>query len=179
MNLANKLTLLRIVAVPIFVVFFYIRVPYAQYIAAGIFILAFITDIFDGYFARKHNVVTSFGKTADPIADKLLVVSALVMLVERGLLHPVIAIVIISRELIVSGLRTMTAAKGNVLPANILGKLKTISQVIAISLLLLDNPIFGLIGVPMDIIFVWIALAMTVWSGVEYFIKNLGALKIE
>lgn len=179
MNLPNKLTMVRIIVVPVFVACFYLNIPYAQYIAAVIFILAFITDVFDGYFARKQNIVTTFGKMIDPIADKLLVVSALIMLVDRGLLHPVIAITIISRELIVSGLRTMTAAKGNVMAANILGKLKTISQVIAISLLLLDNPIFDLIGVRMDLIFVWIAFALTLWSGVDYFRKNVGSLELK
>ena len=176
MNLPNKLTLIRILAAPIFVACFYTGWPAASYIAAGIFILAFITDILDGYLARKHNIVTNFGKLADPIADKLLVVAALVILVEHALMHPVIAIIIIARELIISGLRAMTAAKGNVLAANILGKLKTISQVIAISLLLLGNPVFGALGIPMDTIFVWIALIMTIWSGVGYFRHNLGAI---
>ncbi len=179
MNLPNKLTLVRIIAAPLFVACFYTGWPAANYIAAGIFILAFITDIFDGAIARKHNIVTNFGKMADPIADKLLVVAALLMLVDRAMLHPVIAIVIIARELIISGLRTMTAAKGNVMAANILGKLKTISQVIAISLLLLGNPVFGLLGVPMDAIFVWIALVMTVWSGVDYLRHNFGALDLK
>ncbi len=179
MNLPNKLTLIRIIAAPLFVACFYTGWPAANYIAAGIFILAFITDIFDGAIARRQNIVTTFGKMADPIADKLLVVAALVMLVEHNMLNPVIAIVIIARELIVSGLRTMTAAKGNVLAANILGKLKTISQVIAISIILLGNPVFGAWGVPMDTIFVWIALVMTVWSGVDYFRHNLGALDLK
>ncbi len=176
MNLPNKLTLIRILAAPLFVACFYTGWPIANYVAAGIFILAFITDIFDGYLARKHNIVTNFGKMADPIADKLLVVSALVMLVDRAMLHPVIAIIIIARELIISGLRVMTAAKGSVLAANILGKLKTISQIIAISLLLLGNPVFGLLGIPMDTIFVWIALIMTVWSGADYIRHNFGAI---
>lgn len=179
MNLPNKLTLARIIAVPLFVACFYTGWQAANAIAAAIFILAFITDILDGHIARKWNMITNFGKMADPIADKLLVVAALVMLVERAMLHPIIAIVIIARELIVSGLRAVTAAKGNVLAANMLGKLKTVTQVVAISLLLLENPLFAAIGVPMDMIFMWVAFAMTVWSGIVYFHNNMGALEMK
>src|SRR5690554_4901039 len=115
MNLPNRLTILRILFVPLFVLCFYIKFKNAQYIAGAIFIIGFITDIFDGLIARKHNMVSDFGKLFDPIADKLLVTAALLMLVQIGKLSGVIAIVILCREFIISGLRAYAASEGNVI----------------------------------------------------------------
>lgn len=173
MNLPNKLTLLRIAMVPIFVACFYITSRYQQYIAAAVFIIAFITDMLDGYIARKYNLVTDFGKFMDPIADKLLMVSALILLTWTGKLSPVITIIIICREFIVSGIRLVIASDGKVIAASWLGKAKTITQFIAVVLLILNNPIFSLIRFPMDQVFVYISLAFTLWSGADYVLKNM------
>lgn len=178
MNLPNKLTVGRIVMVPIMIACFFIPrdiVPYWNYIAAGVFIVAFITDILDGAIARKQNIVSDFGKLMDPIADKLLTASALIMLVSEGMLGPlgsIMTIVIIAREFLVSGIRMVAAAKGRVIAAGKLGKLKTISQAIALSLVMMGNPVFSIIDVPMDMIVLYISVGLTVTSGVEYTAKN-------
>lgn len=172
MNLANKLTMLRIILVPVFIACFYIPVWYWNYIAAVVFIGAYITDVFDGRYARKHNLVSDFGKLMDPIADKLLTCSAVIMLVWNGSFPPIPAVIIIAREFVISGIRLVAAGRGNVIAASWLGKIKTITQCIALAMILLKNPIFALIGIPMDQIMVWISAAFTVWSGVDYVVKN-------
>lgn len=177
MNLANKLTLLRIAMVPVFVASFFLPVAGWNYIAAAIFVLAYITDILDGHYARKYGKVTDFGKLLDPIADKLLTTSALVMLVWWGRLSPIIAIIIIGRELMISGFRLIALDKGKVIAASVLGKIKTVSQCVAIVLVLMENPIFSIIGLPMDQIFVYLSTAITIWSGVDYIYKNRKLIK--
>ena len=172
MNLANKLTMLRIIMVPFFIACFYIPVSWWNYLAAAVFIAAYITDIFDGRYARKHNLVSDFGKLMDPIADKLLTSSAVIMLVWWGKFPPLAAVVIIAREFVISGIRLVAAGHGNVIAASWLGKIKTVTQCVAISLVLLNNPLFILIGVPFDQIMVYISAVFTVWSGVDYIYKN-------
>lgn len=169
MNLPNKLTLLRIIAIPVFIVVLMIG---HRYIATIIFIAAALTDMLDGHIARKYDLVTNFGKLMDPLADKLLVMSALVCLVELGQAAGWMVIVILAREFAVTGLRQVAAAEGIVIAAGITGKIKTITQMIAIPLLLLDNWPCRYIGLPLDQIFLWIAVAMTIISGVEYIVKN-------
>lgn len=169
MNLPNKLTLLRIIAIPIFIVFLMMG---HRYIATIIFIAAALTDMLDGHIARKYDLVTNFGKLMDPLADKLLVMSALVCLVELGQVAGWMVIVILAREFAVTGLRQVAAAEGIVIAAGITGKIKTITQMIAIPLLLLDNWPCRYIGLPLDQIFLWIAVAMTIISGIEYIVKN-------
>ena len=176
MNLPNKLTMGRIFAIPVFIVVFLMDYRIA---AAIIFILAAVTDMLDGHIARKHNLVTNFGKLMDPLADKLLVMSALICMVEVGDVAGWMVVVILGREFIITGMRQVAAAQGIVIAAGTTGKIKTITQMIAIPLLLLDNWPFAYIGIPMDTIFLWIAVIMTVVSGTEYFWKNRQLLSMK
>lgn len=171
MNLPNKLTMGRIFAIPVFIVVFLLDYRYA---AAVIFILAALTDMLDGHIARKNNLVTNFGKLMDPLADKLLVMSALICLSQVGDVPGWMVIVILGREFIITGMRQVAAAQGIVIAAGTTGKIKTITQMIAIPLLILENWPFSLFSfdLPMDQIFLWIALVMTVISGTEYIVKN-------
>ncbi len=171
MSLANRITIVRILLVPLFLYFVLENIPYGTYIAAGIFIIAASTDGLDGYLARKRKEVTNLGKLLDPLADKLLITAALVSLVEAGVLPAWVAIIIISRELAVTGLRALAAAEGVVIQASRIAKLKTLSQIVAIVGLLIDNYPFSLIGFPFTDIAVWVAIVLTVWSGIEYFIS--------
>ncbi len=177
MNLANKLTILRIFLIPIFMVFLLNKIPCGEPIAAGIFIIAAITDILDGHIARKRNEVTNLGKFMDPLADKLLVSAALISFVQMGKLSAWIVIIIIGRELTISILRAVAAAEGKVIAASLWGKAKTIFQIIAIISLLINNFPFGYINFPFDRIMVWVALIFTVVSGVDYVIINIDVLK--
>lgn len=169
MNLPNKLTLLRIIAIPVFIV---VLMMEHRYTATIIFIAAALTDMLDGHIARKYDLVTNFGKLMDPLADKLLVMSALLCLVELGEVAGWMVIVVLAREFAVTGLRQVAAAEGIVIAAGTTGKIKTITQMIAIPLLLLDNWPCKYIGLPLDQIFLWIAVVMTIISGVEYIVKN-------
>lgn len=171
MNLPNKLTMGRILAIPVFIVVYLMGYNYA---AAVIFILAALTDMLDGHIARKYNLVTNFGKLMDPLADKLLVMSALLCLVQVGDVAGWMVIVILGREFIITGMRQVAAAQGIVIAAGTTGKIKTITQMIAIPLLLLENWPFSMLSfeLPMDMVFLWLALIMTVISGAEYIVKN-------
>lgn len=176
MNLPNKLTLMRVVMVPFFVLFMLWDGPGAngKYIAAALFILASATDWLDGYLARRDNLVTDFGKFMDPIADKLLVCSALICLVEKQMLAGWIVIVIIGREFIISGFRLVASDKGVVIAASYWGKFKTVSQMLMVILLIL-----GLGGV-FDLaaqVLVWISLVLTVVSLVDYLRKNWNVME--
>ncbi|QXM06088.1 CDP-diacylglycerol--glycerol-3-phosphate 3-phosphatidyltransferase [Crassaminicella indica] len=177
MNLANKLTIARIVLVPVFMIVLLNKIPYGMYIAAAIFIIAAITDTLDGYIARSRNQVTKFGKFIDPLADKLLVTAALVCLVQMGKLPAWIVVVIISREYTISILRAVAASEGIVIAASWWGKLKTITQIIAIVAILLNNYPFSLIGFPFSTIMLWIAVILTIVSGVDYLYLNKQVLK--
>jgi CDP-diacylglycerol--glycerol-3-phosphate 3-phosphatidyltransferase len=170
MNLPNKLTIGRILIVPVFIA---VLMTGHYYISAIIFILASLTDMFDGMIARKYNLVTNFGKIMDPLADKILVVAALVCLVQLGDVAAWMVIVILAREFTVTGLRSVAAAQGVVIAAGMTGKIKTILQMIAIPALLLKNWPFHLIGFPFAEIMLWASVIMTVVSGVEYVIKNV------
>jgi len=181
MNLANKLTLSRIFLIPVFMLILLIRIPFGEYIAAIVFIIAASTDGLDGYIARKRKEVTNLGKLMDPLADKLLISTALIVLVEMKEISAWVAVVIISREFFVTGLRSLAAAEGVVIAASKLGKLKTITQIVAISALLLNDFPLSLFGITFGIYAMYIAVAFTVWSGADYYIKakKSSRLKLE
>ena len=175
MNLPNKLTTLRVLMIPFFVVFMLADLGGAasKYIAVGIFIVASLTDRLDGKIARKYNLVTNFGKFMDPLADKLLVCSALICLVEMNRLAAWMVIVIISREFIISGFRLIASDNGVVIAASYWGKFKTTFQMIMIILLILD---LGGVFTTITTIVTWAALILTVVSLVDYLAKNKGIL---
>lgn len=143
-----------------------------HFVGGLIFIVAAVTDWLDGYLARKHNLVTNMGKFLDPLADKLLVSAAFILLVELGSAPAWVVIVIISREFAVTGLRLILAGGGEVVAANQLGKIKTVAQILAITSLLLNNIFFEAIHIPFGTIMLYIALFFTIWSGYDYFHKN-------
>lgn len=174
MNIANKLTLIRVVLVPVFLVFLlYDAIPFADVLALIVFIAASFTDFVDGYLARKYKMVTNFGKFADPLADKLLVSAALIGLCALQRLNPWFAFIIIAREFIVTGLRIVAISSGKVIAAGMAGKIKTVLQLFAIIFLLFDKIYTIQIGgVALSFILVILAVIMTVYSGVEYVAKN-------
>ncbi len=142
--------------------------------AAGfvLFIIAASTDWLDGYYARKYNLVSNFGKFLDPLADKLLVTAALLTLIELQILPAWMAIIIISREFAVTGIRLVAASDGEVIAASNLGKWKTVFQMTALAVLLLDGLVFAILNIPLGMILMWIAVVLTIISGVDYFLKN-------
>lgn len=171
MNLPNKLTVLRIIMVPFFVFFMLTDVgdPANKWIALALFCVASLTDLLDGKIARKYNLVTNFGKFMDPLADKLLVCSAMICMIELGKLPAWIVIVIIAREFIISGFRLVASDNGIVIAASYWGKFKTVFQMAMIIVLIMDlGGVFDLIGT----VLIWIALALTIISLVDYIVKN-------
>lgn len=169
MNLPNKITIIRVIAVPFFVVLFNLNYAFP---AAILFCIASATDALDGYIARKRGLVTNFGKIMDPLADKIIVIAAFILLVQSGKIPGWMIIVILAREFIVAGLRTVAAVDGIVIAAGIWGKLKTATQMLAIPFLIVDNWPFEMIGIPVDQILLWLCVALTVISGIEYIYKN-------
>lgn len=172
MNLANKITLARIVMIPIFIVLMLLDFPYHMAAAFIVFIAASLTDKLDGYLARKYNMITDFGKFMDPLADKLMVTGAFVVLIQLGRIDAWIVFVILAREFAVTGLRTLAAAQNVIIAASNYGKIKTVTQIIAIAVLLLDNYPFSLVNIPIDTIAVYVTLVVTILSGIDYFSKN-------
>lgn len=181
MNWANRLTVMRMGIIPVFLVFLYWQFPYSMLVAAILFTIASLTDILDGYVARREKKVTVFGKVFDPIADKLLVLAALVVLVEQGEVPSLIAIVIIAREILISGFRIVAAGKGEIISASWLGKTKTVLQDISVILFLLHNlpPFTWLDRVWLPQIAIAAALVFTVWSTIDYFVVNRNAFFTE
>ncbi len=175
MNLPNKLTMLRVIMVPFFIFFLLAdAIPFNNIIAGILFIIASLTDTLDGYIARKYNLITVFGKFMDPLADKLLVCSALICLTWLHRIPAWIVCVIIGREFIISGFRLIAAERGIVIAASWWGKAKTVSQMLMAILM-----IFSLGGVfdTIAVILMWVALVLTVISLVDYIMKNLSVLK--
>jgi CDP-diacylglycerol--glycerol-3-phosphate 3-phosphatidyltransferase len=183
MNLPNKLTILRIIMIPIFVaVYFMPVIPFNYLISAGIFALAAFTDFLDGYIARKYNLVTDLGKFLDPIADKVLVSTAIIIMLVNPAIFPWYAsigvAVIIARELIVSGFRMVAASKNMVIAADWSGKIKTFVQDIAIVVLLVSAQFAHVSAINLvGIIAFWISVALTIISGTECIVKNRAVLK--
>ena len=179
MNLPNKLTVLRVILVPFFVLFLlgadYIG-PFSPYIALIIFIVASLTDMLDGKIARKYNLITNFGKFMDPLADKLLVCSALICFVDMHRMPTWVVLIIIAREFIISGFRLIAAENGVVIAANYWGKFKTTAQMIMIILLILNyDGIFHILARG----FVWISLALTIISLLTYIMENKNVLSMQ
>ena len=178
MNLPNKLTVLRVIMVPFFVFFMLTDVGGAanKWIALVLFIVASLTDMLDGKIARKYNLVTNFGKFMDPLADKLLVCSAMICLIPSGKLPTAVVIVIIAREFIISGFRLVASDNGVVIAANYWGKFKTVSQMIMIILLMLD---FGGVFAVLTQIFIWLSVALTIISLLTYIMQNRKVLSMQ
>jgi len=177
MNLPNKLTILRILLVPFIILCFYLPPTWGMWIAVVLFIVAAVTDTLDGRYARANDQVTDFGKFMDPIADKLLVNSVLVMLTAQGKVPPVVTILFIAREFVISGLRLVAAGKGVVLAAGNLGKIKTTLQDIALPFLMVGHvwKLFRIVG----LILLYASLIMSVWSGWDYLYKNRALISQE
>lgn len=174
MNLPNKLTMFRVILIPFFIVFLLVPItPYDKWIALAIFIIASLTDLLDGKIARKYNLVTNFGKFMDPLADKLLVCSALICLIELNKIPSWMVIIIIAREFIISGFRLVAADNGVVIAASYWGKFKTTFQMLAVCLLIADIEVLSLVTQ----IILWIAVILTVVSLIDYLIKNKDVMK--
>lgn len=185
MNIANQLTIFRIFLIPIFIIVLIgpfswgildilgSAVPTHWFVAGIIFAVASATDYLDGYLARKYHLTTSLGAFLDPMADKLLVISAFIVLVEMGLIPSWIVIIIVSRELLVTGLRLLIVeAGGEILAAAWPGKIKTFSQMFSILFYLWNNPVFGQYNINMAQILLYICLIFTIYSGMEYFYQG-------
>ena len=177
MNLPNKLTMLRVLLIPVFGVLLLADFwgKWLDYIALAVFIIASLTDMLDGMIARKYNLITNFGKFMDPLADKLLVCSAMICLLDLGRIPAWVVIVIIAREFIISGFRLVASDKGVVIAAGYIGKAKTVTQMIMIMLMILDIEQIQLIT---DIV-MYIAAILTVVSLVDYIYRNRSVLKEE
>ena len=185
MNLPNKLTILRIFMIPVFILLMWLpssllgemsilqsQIPILHFLAMFVFAIASITDYLDGVIARKYHLVTNFGKFADPLADKMLVMTAFIMLVSLNLAPAWVVSIIVCRELAVTGLRLLLVTDGEVMAAAWPGKIKTATQMLAILFLLTDNLFFKAIGVPIGQILLYSCLVFTIYSGVDYFVKN-------
>ena len=174
-NVPNTLSLIRVFLAPLVLLFLSLRindkflsflpdVSWGDVVAALVFIIAALTDTFDGYIARRDNLVTNLGKFIDPLADKVLVIAAMLALIELQRFPAWIAMVIITREFVVTGLRLVAAAEGVVIAASKGGKLKTVCQIIALVMLILN--------IPGGMVLMWVAMILTVWSGMDYLIKG-------
>jgi CDP-diacylglycerol---glycerol-3-phosphate 3-phosphatidyltransferase len=175
MNLPNKLTIFRVLLIPFFVVILltdFLGV-YSNWIALIIFVIASLTDLLDGFIARKYNLVTNFGKFMDPLADKLLVSSALICLIETGQLAAWVVLIIIAREFIISGFRLVASDNGVVIAAGKLGKYKTVFQMIMVCLLIADIEQINIVTQSVT----WIAVILTIVSLVDYVVKNASVMK--
>lgn len=185
MNLPNKLTFFRIILIPVFIIILAIpfnwgsvtiagtTITVARLVATIIFVVASLTDVLDGKIARKNHLITNFGKFADPLADKMLMTTAFFFLVASHTVPAWVAAIIACRELAITGLRLIIVqSDGEVMAAEMPGKIKTVSQMFAVFFLLMNNIFFNLIHIPMDQILLYICLFFTVYSGADYFIKN-------
>lgn len=180
MSTANIITISRILFVPIFLYFLVnINLPNYDLISAALFLFIALTDFLDGYVARKYKQVTNFGKFLDPLADKILIVSALVVLVSLGKLGAIITVIIIAREFLVTSIRLVASSDGTVISASLFGKLKTISQIVAIMVILLEKYLMRIYSLPYSSIFIWLMLILTIYSGVEYAVVNRKLIKFE
>lgn len=186
MNLPNKLTMMRIILIPVIIVIYLlpyeamgitpavfhlagVSVSIVDLIALLIYVIAAVTDALDGHIARSRNLITTFGKFADPIADKLLTTTMFLMFVSKGLISVVPVIIMIARDTIVDGCRMVAANNGKVVAAGMAGKCKTVFQMITVALVLLHNIPFAYLNIPMDQILLWASATVSIISGVQYF----------
>lgn len=181
MNIANKLTFLRIILIPVMAALYFLGLGY---ISAIVFLIAVITDVLDGNIARKYNLVTDLGKFLDPIADKMLNITALLMLIWNhdkssiyALILTICTIIIVAREFTITGFRIIAATNNIVIAADKWGKIKTVIQDVAIVMLLLENWPFSYLGLPVDYILLVLATVLTLTSGTNYIIKNIAVFK--
>lgn len=174
MNIANKVTMIRLFLIPVFVVCFYIYGT-SYNVAAIVFLVASLTDALDGYLARSRNLVTNFGKFVDPLVDKVLTIAAFIVLVEAKVIPAWAVIIIIARELIITGFRTLAADMGITIAASIWGKAKTISQMVSLVMLLLNVSVLNKLGIYVF----YLAVILTVLSGWDYLVKNKKVLDLE
>lgn len=173
MNIPNLLTLFRVAMIPFFVITF-LSDSISNWFALAVFVTATITDALDGFIARKQNIVTDFGKLMDPLADKIMVMTAFVCFTATGILHPAITIIVMAREFFVTGLRSVAVSKGRIVAADILGKVKTISQDVTAIVILIwrSSPIFSELLETISVICITVMLLLTVFSAINYTIKN-------
>lgn len=182
MNTANKLTLLRVVLVPVFMVLLMAEGASMHMAALAVFVIASLTDMLDGQIARRCNQITNFGKFMDPLADKMLTTAAFLIFMEQGIINSWALMIILAREFMVSGVRLSAASEGTVIAASFWGKFKTVSQMAAIILTILLTNIKLIpeqAGISVSAIFIWISIIFTVVSGVEYLMKNRHCLKMK
>ncbi|MCC8160520.1 MAG: CDP-diacylglycerol--glycerol-3-phosphate 3-phosphatidyltransferase [Oscillospiraceae bacterium] len=175
MNTANKITMIRVFLVPVFMVLFMIDNTVCHYAALGVFILASVTDAIDGYVARKYNQTTTFGKFVDPLADKVLTTSAFLILMYYDRMSVWALMIVLTREFMVAGVRLVAAGEGKVVAASMWGKLKTVTQMIAVIAAMLLLPYERFLGVRASLIsdiLIWISVAFTIISGIDYLAKN-------
>jgi len=176
-NVPNQLTMLRIACVPLVVGLLFIETPLGDFFAALTFAVAAITDYFDGYIARKRKIVTVYGKLMDPLADKFLVVCSLIMLQYLGRIHPIVVMILVSRELGITGLRALASAEGVIISASGGGKWKAAIQMVAIPFLMLKQ---GLLGIPVFYLgmgMLYVSIAMSIWSAKDYVVDFIKALR--
>ncbi len=171
MNLPNKLTVARVCMVPLFMIALLMNTEGSRIVATVLFALASLTDMLDGQIARKYHLITNFGKLMDPLADKILTAAAMVCLVELGDLAAWIVVIVLFREYAITGLRSVAASENIVIAAGIWGKVKTVCQMFALMLLMLKPQIVALCGVDLGLLLMYVALILTVYSGVDYVVK--------
>ena len=182
MNTANKITMIRVFLVPIFMVLFFIDNAACHWAALGVFILASITDAVDGHVARKYNQITTFGKFVDPLADKVLTTAAFLLLMYYGRMSVWAVMIILTREFMVAGVRLVAAGEGNVVAASMWGKLKTVTQMVAVIVAMILMNFEKILGVPSIIlsdILIWISVVFTIISGIDYLVKNWHLMKLK
>lgn len=182
MNTANKITMIRVFLVPVFMVLFMIDNTACHFAALGVFILASITDAIDGHVARKYNQTTTFGKFVDPLADKVLTTAAFLILMHYGRMSVWALMIVLTREFMVAGVRLVAAGDGNVVAASMWGKLKTVTQMVAVVVAMLLLPMDKFLGVPARMIsdiLIWISVVFTIISGIDYLAKNWHLMKLK
>ena len=171
LNLPNTITLARISVVPFLFFLLMSPGPFWSLVLAALFVLASITDFLDGFIARKYNMITTMGKFLDPLADKLIVNTAMILMIPIGRIDAWIVVMIIMRDLIVDGIRSIASSEGIYIQASVLGKQKTLAQIIAVTALMIHYPFFGLDAHFVGTVILYVALLLTIYSGLHYFVQ--------